>query len=118
MTYVELQAFRPERDLALISRWLSLPHVARWRGEPETTLSELRRHREPNAIGRDVGPEALRQLFAKLRVSGVRDVGLVAAVANTRALRAYAKVGLRPFRDFIERGERYRYFTRSLKDAA
>jgi aminoglycoside 6'-N-acetyltransferase len=72
---------------------------------------------EPDAIGRGVGPEALRQLFEKLRVRGVRLVGAAAALANKRALGAYAKVGLRPFRDFVELDEQYRYFTKCLFDA-
>ena len=45
-------------------------------------------------------------------------VGVAAAVANQRALSAYAKVGLRPFQDFFERGELYRYFTKKLIDTA
>jgi aminoglycoside 6'-N-acetyltransferase len=73
---------------------------------------------EPDAMGRGVGPEALRRLFEKLRVHGVRLVGAAAAVANQRAWRAYAKVGLRPVRDFVELDEPYRYFTKHLIDAA
>lgn len=165
LRFVELQAFRPERDLSLISTWLSRPHVARWWGAPSQALSELRRHDaeesalilldsepvgylcwqspprsdlneagladlpddlidvdimigEPSALGRGVGPEALRQLFDRLRDRGVRLVGLATAHANERAISAYAKVGLRPYRDFVELGERYRYFTKSLSDAA
>jgi RimJ/RimL family protein N-acetyltransferase len=72
---------------------------------------------EPDAIGHSVGPEALRQLFARLKAQGVKLVGVAAAVSNRRALGAYAVVGLRPFRDFVEHNEQYRYFTKSLQDA-
>jgi len=71
---------------------------------------------EPGALGRGVGPEALRLLFEKLRARGVVLVGLATALANHRAISACAKVGLRPFRDFVELGEQYRYFTRRLTD--
>lgn len=73
---------------------------------------------ESNAVGRGVGPEALRLLFDKLHDRGVRLVGLATELANQRAMTANAKVGLRPFRDFVELGEQYRYFTKSLADAA
>ena len=73
---------------------------------------------ELDALGQGVGPEALRQLFERLKVQGVSVVGLAAAVSNQRALRAYAKVGLRPFQDFFEQGELYRYFTKKLIDTA
>lgn len=69
---------------------------------------------ELQALDHGVGPEALRQLFAELCKNGVKVVGLAASLANPRALAAFAKVGLLPFRDFVERGERYRYFTLSL----
>lgn len=69
---------------------------------------------EPDALGAGVGPQALRRLFAMLRARGVRFAGLGSALANRRALRAWVKAGLRPFRDFAEQGERYRYFVISL----
>jgi aminoglycoside 6'-N-acetyltransferase len=69
---------------------------------------------ESDSLGQGVGPEALRLLFERLRVQGVSLVGVAAAVSNKRALKAYEKVGLRPFRDFIERGDRYRYLTKKL----
>lgn len=69
---------------------------------------------EPNALGQGVGPEALRQLFEKLRANGVSVVGVATAVANRRALSAYEKAGLHPFRDFFERGELYRYLKKQL----
>lgn len=72
---------------------------------------------EPDGVGRGIGPEALRQLLGRLRGEGVRVVGMAAAVANARALRAYAKVGFRPYRDFVELGEHYRYLTCDLGDA-
>lgn len=70
---------------------------------------------EPDALGRSVGPCALRLLFGALRERGVRRVGLATALANTRALSAYARAGLVPYRDFVERGETYRYLTRDLE---
>jgi aminoglycoside 6'-N-acetyltransferase len=71
---------------------------------------------EPGAQGRGVGPEALRLLFEKLSARGAVLVGLATALANQRAISACAKAGLRPFRDFVEVGEPYRYFTRRLSD--
>lgn len=73
---------------------------------------------EPSAQGRGVGPEALRLLFERLRARGTLLAGLATALANQRALSAFAKVGLRAFRDFVELGEQYRSFTRRLADAA
>jgi len=72
---------------------------------------------DPGLLGRGVGPAALAQLLSRLRVDGVRLVGLAAAVANTRALRAYEKAGFRPYRDFQEAGEDCRYLVQRL-DAA
>jgi hypothetical protein len=46
----------------------------------------------------------------------VRVVGVATALANQRALSAYARVDLQPYRDFSELGEEYRYFTMSLDD--
>lgn len=73
---------------------------------------------EPHALGRGVGPEALRRLFARLRATGASVVGVATAVANQRASSAYVQAGLRPFRDFLEQGERYRYFTKRLLETA
>lgn len=73
---------------------------------------------EPDAIGHGIGPRALRRLFEHLRERGVALVGLASAVANRRALAAWAKAGLQPYRDFDEGGERYRYLTRRLAGAA
>jgi len=73
---------------------------------------------EPDARGRGVGPEALRQLLEKLAALGARLVGLATATANQHALRAYGKAGFRPYRDFVELGETYRYFTKDLVKAA
>lgn len=69
---------------------------------------------EADARGRGVAPEALRLLCARLRDHGVRRVGLAAAQANEPALTAYAKAGFVPYRDFVENGEGYRYFTLAL----
>lgn len=162
---VELRPFVPERDVPLVSVWLSRPHVARWWGNPERALSELSAHDanavaliavddrpvglvcwqtpsrseledaglgdlpedlvdvdimigEPEALGRGVGPAALLTLFAALRESGVRLVGLAGAIENRRAMGAYARAGLRPHRDFTEGGEAYRYFTARLAEEA
>lgn len=70
---------------------------------------------EPDARGQAVGPAALDHLLVKLRAEGVQMVGLAAAVGNTRALRAYEKAGFRPFRDFREGGQDYRYFVQALR---
>lgn len=72
---------------------------------------------EPDVLGQGVGPTALGQLLAKLRADGVRVVGLAAAVANRRALRAYEKAGFRPFRDFQEAGQDMRYLVQTLNAA-
>jgi RimJ/RimL family protein N-acetyltransferase/catechol 2,3-dioxygenase-like lactoylglutathione lyase family enzyme len=69
---------------------------------------------EPDARGHGVAPAAVRQLCARLRGEGVRVVGLGAAMANGAAQAAYAKAGFAPYRDFEEKGESYRYFTRDL----
>lgn len=165
MPCVDLQAFRPERDLPLISTWLDRPHITRWWGESGEALSELRAHHaetvavigldgrpvgllcwqtpspselsqagladlpsdlididimigEADVQGQGVGPEALRLLFERLRAQGTTLVGVATATANRRAMSAYAKVGLQPYRDFVELGERYRYFIKHLPDAA
>ncbi len=73
---------------------------------------------EPDAIGHGIGPRALRRLFEHLRERGVAWVGVASALANRRALVAWAKAGLQPYRDFDEGGERYRYLTRRLAGAA
>lgn len=72
---------------------------------------------ETDALGQGVGPEALSQLMAKLRADGVQVVGLAAATANLRALRAYDKAGFRLFRDFHESGQRMRYLVQTLNPA-
>jgi aminoglycoside 6'-N-acetyltransferase len=64
---------------------------------------------EPDLLGQGVGPAALAQLLARLRAEGVRVVGMAGAIANPRALRAYHKAGFRPFRDFLEGGQQWRY---------
>ena len=71
---------------------------------------------EENALGRGIGPRALQVLFARLKSEGVRAVSIATALENERALAAYAKVGVLPFREFVEGGRRYRYFTRRLDD--
>lgn len=69
---------------------------------------------ESDALGKGVGPKSLRALFDRLKSQGVPLAGLAGAVANGRAMSAYKKAGLAPFRDFFECGETYRYFTISL----
>lgn len=69
---------------------------------------------EKDAIGCGIGPAALRILFERLHREGVVLAGLAGAVANRPAMRAYEKAGCRAFRDFVENGEAYRYFTISL----
>lgn len=73
---------------------------------------------EPAMTGLGIGPEALRKLFASLHAEGVPMVGVATALSNQRALSAFEKVGLLPYRDFIEMGESYRYITKQLNDAA
>jgi aminoglycoside 6'-N-acetyltransferase len=70
---------------------------------------------EPTFLGQ--GPAALSQLLAKLHAEGVPAVGLAAAVANHRALKAYEKAGFRPFRDFHEGGQDMRYFLKAFVSA-
>jgi aminoglycoside 6'-N-acetyltransferase len=72
---------------------------------------------DPDLLGRGVGPAALRQLVARLGAEGVHLVGLAGAVANVRALKAYAKAGFQPFRDFREAGEDMRYLVQILNAA-
>lgn len=72
---------------------------------------------ETDVLGHGVGPEALRLLLARLGADGVRIVGLAAATANLRALKAYEKAGFRPVRDFREGGQDMRYLVQTL-DAA
>ncbi|TIW18072.1 MAG: GNAT family N-acetyltransferase, partial [Mesorhizobium sp.] len=38
--------FRPvtEKDLPLIARWLSEPHVAEWWDDPDKEIAEIREH--------------------------------------------------------------------------
>ncbi len=69
---------------------------------------------EKDAVGCGIGPEALRILFGRLRTEGVGLAGLAGAAANSRAMRAYEKAGCRAYRDFVENGEAYRYFTIAL----
>lgn len=71
---------------------------------------------ERTMMGQGVGPEALRLLFEKLRALGVRLVGVATSLANQRALAAFPKVNLQPYRDYFEMGEDYRYFTKQLND--
>ena len=73
---------------------------------------------EMDAVGRGIGPEALRILFDRLREEGVALAGLAGAVANGRAMRAYEKAGCRAYRDFVENGEAYRYYTIALDASA
>ncbi len=72
---------------------------------------------EPDAQGRGAGPAALRLLFGRLRAQGVAIAGVATELANQRAMSAYAKVGLVPFRDFVEVGKKFRYLTKCLTDA-
>jgi aminoglycoside 6'-N-acetyltransferase len=69
---------------------------------------------EAEALGRGIGPAALRRLFERLRAKGVPRVGLATSQTNLRALRAFEKAGFTPWRDFVEKGESYRYLTRDL----
>ncbi len=68
-------------------------------------------------LGHGVGPKALVQLLARLHSEGVATVGLGTATRNQRALRAYAKAGFHPYRDFHEDGQDMRYFIRNLASA-
>lgn len=70
---------------------------------------------DASTLGKGVGPEALKLLFRRLADEGVSRVGIVGAAENLRAMRAYAKAGLVPFRDFHAAGKRYRYFTKVLR---
>jgi len=72
---------------------------------------------EPAFLGRGIGPTALSHLVAQLRAEGVPAVGLAAALANPRALRAYEKAGFRACRDFREQGEDFRYLVATFTSA-
>ncbi len=71
---------------------------------------------EPDALGRGVGPTALRQLVARLHAGGVGVVGLAASVANLRALRAYHKAGFREHGDFQDEGQDMKYLVHTPGD--
>lgn len=70
---------------------------------------------EPRARGQGIGPAALLQLFARLADEGVAHVGLATALANPRAIAAFAKAGLLPCPDVVGGAEPYRYFTKALR---
>lgn len=72
---------------------------------------------EPAMQGRGIGPAALALVLARLRARGARLAGAATCLANRRALSAFAKAGLLPYRDFFELGEEYRYFTIRLDTA-
>jgi aminoglycoside 6'-N-acetyltransferase len=72
---------------------------------------------EPDTLGHGIGPAALGHVLARLRGEGVRLVGIAAAMANRRAMRAYEKAGFHPFRDFQEGGDDYRYLLQTLDPA-
>ena len=73
---------------------------------------------ESSALGHGYGPEALSQLLTKLRNEGVQIVGMATSESNQRARKALKKAGFRPFRAFIESGEKMRYLTRVLNAAS
>lgn len=73
---------------------------------------------DPDLLGRGVGPAALALLLARLRAERVGMVGIATAVTNTRALRAFQKAGFRPYRDFHEAGQQWRYLVQRLDAAA
>ncbi len=60
MPTVSLAAFEPGRHLGPLAEWLRQPHVARWLGDAEPILAEIRAHAVPSeaiieADGRPVG---------------------------------------------------------------
>ena len=73
---------------------------------------------DPAVLGLGVGPAALLHLLRRLGRAGVSLAGVATAVGNSRAARAFAKAGFRPYRDFQEAGETYRYFVREVGAAA
>jgi aminoglycoside 6'-N-acetyltransferase len=73
---------------------------------------------EPDALGRGIGPAALGLLFEILSREGVAQAGLATSLENTRATTAFAKVGMRPHRDFVEPSEHYWYFVKTLQRPA
>lgn len=73
---------------------------------------------ESAVLGRGYGTEALSQLLSRLGDEGVQFVGIATAEANTRARKAFEKVGFRLFRTFTEQGERMLYLTKTLSTAA
>ncbi len=116
-----------EADMALITERGRLVGLICWQIPTRTELAEAGLDDLPadlvnidlmigeaEALGRGIGPAALRCLFERLRAKGVSRVGLATSQTNCRALRAYEKVGFTPWRDFVEKGETYRYLTRDL----
>jgi aminoglycoside 6'-N-acetyltransferase len=73
---------------------------------------------EPDFLGRGFGPQALSLLCDRLRAEGRSEIGIAAAAANPRSLRAYEKAGFRQFREFRENGEDWCYLVRSLEAAS
>lgn len=56
---------------------------------------------EPDRLGQGIGPEALRQVLARLREDPcVRVAGVGTSAANLPAIRAFEKAGFRLFREF------------------
>lgn len=46
---VGLVAFSPKDDLPMVEDWLQRPHVARWWGDPEEAIAEIRKHPAPTS---------------------------------------------------------------------
>jgi aminoglycoside 6'-N-acetyltransferase len=65
---------------------------------------------EPEAIGQGVGPEALRLLVRDVVFADPSVHACVAGVdaENERSLRAFAKAGFQPSRDYVEDGRPHR----------
>jgi aminoglycoside 6'-N-acetyltransferase len=65
---------------------------------------------EPTAIGRGVGPAALRAFTSEIVFAPPGTIACIAGVdvENGRSLRAFEKAGFRPVRDYIEDGRPHR----------
>ncbi len=56
---------------------------------------------ELDALGKGVGLQALRCVFERFKDQDVSLMEIAGAVAHGRAMSAYTKAGLIPFRDFL-----------------
>ena len=67
-----------------------------------------------DVLGLGYGTSGLRLVADQLKAQGVPWIGLATQKTNQGAIRSFMKVGCSAYREFIEDGTDYIYFTRSL----